>query len=369
MLDDQCSIYQSSTGAVNGLLFQSSADCIKILDRAGNVVELNPGGVAALELDDAAQMTGKHWATFWPSDSQDLVADAVARAMEGRRAQFSAFCPTARGGERWWDVVLSPIFDGAGEVFQLMVVSRDVTDIVLARMALQEANQRKDEFLALLSHELRNPLAAAGMAASVLQTQSLAPARVAEIGKLVERQVQHMSRLAEDLLDVSRLTRGDIRLALESVDMRDVVRAALEQLHAGIAAKSQRLTVDLGEQSCVVLGDRTRLVQIIGNVVSNAVRYTPGHGLIALAMDCQDGQVTITVKDNGVGIAAEELPTLFELYKQAGQLDIRKSGGLGIGLALVRSLLDLHGGTITAHSDGAGRGSTFILSIPAAAST
>lgn len=365
MNDDNCNVYQANSGGFNPLLFESSADCIKIIDLEGRLVQLNPGGIDALELDDPTQLDGKYWADFWPEDTRDTVHAAVRGALSGERANFGAFCPTSKGSERWWDVVVSPIRDSGGAVSQLMVVSRDVTDLHLARVALQDANRRKDEFLALLSHELRNPLAAAGMAATVLQTQSLSASRVNEIGKLVERQVQHMSRLAEDLLDVSRVTRGDIRLQLERVDMNDVIRAALEQLNAAINAREHVLAFTACSDACHVMGDRTRLIQVVGNVVGNAVRYTPPGGSIALDLARSADAIRLDVHDSGMGIAAEDIPALFELYKKASHADERKSG-LGIGLALVRSILELHQGTVEACSEGPGKGSTFTLTLPAA---
>lgn len=367
MLDDSCSLYQASAGGFNAQLFQSSADCIKVLDAEGRVTHLNPGGVTALELDDPAFLQGKSWVDFWPEETKGTVARAVERGLAGEKFQFAAFCPTSKGSERWWDVVVTPIMDGERAVSQLMVVSRDVTDLHLARTGLLDANRRKDEFLALLSHELRNPLSAAGMGATVLQTQapSLTPTRVAEIGNLIQRQVAHMSRLAEDLLDVSRLTRGDVSLKMEPIDLKDVVRAVVEQLHPNYAAKNQELSVRQCDEACLVLGDKTRLVQLVGNIVANSVRYTPHTGFIDIVLARSDSTVQLSVTDSGVGIAAADIPTLFELYKQGTRNHgERKSGGLGIGLALVRSLVELHGGSVSARSDGPGLGSTFTVEIP-----
>lgn len=367
MLEDQCTTYHTETGGLDAQLFQSSADCIKILDLQGCVIGLNPGGVQALELDDANFLHGKTWADFWPPETRTQVLASVAAGIAGERSQFAAFGPTSKGAARWWDVVVTPIFDQPPRVSRLMVVSRDVTDIHLARTALQDANRRKDEFLALLAHELRNPLSAAGMAATVLQTQShvLAPQRVVEIGKLIERQVGHMSRLAEDLLDVSRVSRGDISLNMQPVDMKDVLKAALEQLQMSYTAKQQHVTWSACPQPCIVTGDQTRLIQIVGNVLANAVRYTPAQGRISLALTRTDGDVSLSVTDTGVGIAPERMATLFDLYSKGEHAGQRKGGGLGIGLALVRSLIELHGGSVAAYSEGQDCGSTFTLRIPA----
>lgn len=367
MLDNSCNRYQASTGGFNAQLFQSSADCIKILDLDGRVVDLNKGGVSALELDDPAFLNGQMWSDFWPEESKPTVNRAVADGRWGKSAKFAAFCPTSRGSSRWWDVVLTPILDEQGTVSQLMVVSRDVTELHLARVALQDANRRKDEFLALLSHELRNPLSAASMAATVLQTQSqaLTPTRVAEIGNLIQRQVSHMSSMAEDLLDVSRVTRGDVSLKMAPVQLNDVVREVLEQLQPTYAAKGQQVESRLCE-TCVVLGDKTRLVQVVGNLLANSIRYTPKDGHIGISLERASDSVTLAITDTGIGISPADLPTLFDLYKQGARADNeRKSGGLGIGLALVRSLVELHGGSVAAFSEGAGSGSTFTVEFPA----
>jgi PAS domain S-box-containing protein len=366
MLDQQCSLYQGSSGGVNVQLFQSSADCIKVLDAHGRVVDLNPGGVQALQLDDPLFLHGKLWVEFWPDETRPIVLGAIAAALGGGRGQFGAFCPTAKGEARWWDVVVTPIHDDQGQVSQLMVVSRDVTDIYLARSALQASDQRKDEFLALLAHELRNPLSAAGMAATLLQTQALSADRVAEIGKLIARQVAHMSRLAEDLLDVSRLTRGDISVNMLPVDMGEVVRVAVEQVQARCAEKRQQVAVTAGDAPCVVLGDKTRLIQIVGNLLANAVRYTPEQGSIALHLTRSGAEVALAVSDTGVGIPPDQIATLFDLYTRVDRADASASAGLGIGLALVRRLVELHGGSVTAFSAGTGRGSTFTIALPAA---
>lgn len=367
MIDSNCSMNQASAGGFDARLFQSSADCIKILDMHGRVTEINPGGVQALELDDEKLLHGREWSEFWPEEVKESVAVAVSHGLAGERSQFAAYCPTFKGTSRWWDVVVTPIRDDKNEVRQLMVISRDMTDLHLARIALLDAMRRKDEFLALVAHELRNPLAAAGMASTVLQTQELPSSRITEIGHLIQRQVAHMSRLAEDLLDISRLTRGDLSIKLEPVELKEVIGAVLEQLQPTYTAKGQQVQTTLCEDKTIVLGDKMRLIQVVGNIVGNAVRYTPQGGWIDIILSYSDARVSLSVADSGIGIDVEAIPTLFDLFKQGKDIahKERKSDGLGIGLAIVRNLIERHGGNVSASSQGAGQGSSFVIDLPA----
>lgn len=229
---------------------------------------------------------------------------------------------------------------------------------------LQKADVRKDEFLAILAHELRNPLAAAGLAASVLEATPAPAERVAQLGQVVSRQVGHMSRLVEDLLDVSRVTRGLVAIDKKIVDMRTIVQAAAEQLGPVIKFKSHQLVLSLPDEACLVSGDATRLIQVGTNLIGNAARYTPDGGRISVTLLSTDDTVTFQVMDNGLGIDPELLPRLFDLYVQAERSNEGRIGGLGIGLTLVKSISELHDATVTAKSDGKGLGSTFAVNFP-----
>lgn len=229
---------------------------------------------------------------------------------------------------------------------------------------LQSADVRKDEFLAILAHELRNPLAAAGMAANFLESAPLPAERVVQLGQVVSRQVDHMSRLVEDLLDVSRVTRGLVGIDKKVVDMRTITQTALEQLGPTIKAKSHQLVLSVPDEACLVSGDAIRLVQIATNLIGNAARYTPDGGRISVTLQIADNTVTLAITDNGVGIDPDLLPRLFDLYVQAERSTDSRSGGLGIGLTLVKSIAELHDGTVTANSVGRGLGSTFTVSFP-----
>ncbi len=366
MLEAQCTTYLLPTGEIDAQLFESSLDCIKMVDLHGRITQINPGAVEVLELGSPDDICGGPWLALWPEESHQLVADAIAAAIRGERTQFAAYSPTAKGSPRWWDVIVSPVRSAAGDIHTLMAVSRDVTEIYLARQALRDADVRKDEFLAILAHELRNPLSAAGMAATVLETQTLDAGRTVQLGKLIGRQVGHMSRLVEDLIDISRVSRGLIVLTRQPVDMRAVIEDAVEQLHALVTEKGHVLTLSMTDADCTVAGDRTRLLQVISNIFGNAIRYTPAGGRIAIDMSRTPDAVVIVLSDTGMGIHAERMAELFGLFTQANRTNDRNGSGLGLGLALVQKLVELHDGTVTGFSRGEGQGSAFTVTLPAA---
>lgn len=232
--------------------------------------------------------------------------------------------------------------------------------------SLLSADQRKDEFLSMLSHELRGPLSATTMAVEILRRPPYSAEQTERMSQLIGRQAAHMSQLVEDLLDVSRISRGLVSVEKSTIDMADVVAAAIEQVSPAADAKHHQMTVSVPEMPCMVYGDRTRMVQVVSNLLGNAVRYTPGPGKIALSLEIRGASVALTVSDNGIGILPEIIPSLFTLYVQADSASLSKSGGLGLGLALVKSLVEIHGGTVTASSAGLGHGSSFKVVLPAA---
>ncbi len=231
-------------------------------------------------------------------------------------------------------------------------------EVEQARRSLHDADRRKDEFLAMLAHELRNPLAPISMAAQLLKHDPANPARLQQTCQIIERQVNHMTSLLDDLLDVSRVTGGKAQLARELHDMRSIVDQALEQVRPLINARGHHLTLDLAERDTTVCGDGTRLVQAVANLLDNAARYTAPGGDVWIRLAAHTDKVILTVRDSGVGIDGALLPHVFDLFIQGERRADRPEGGLGLGLALVRSLAQRHGGDVSAHSDGPGRGST-----------
>jgi signal transduction histidine kinase len=230
---------------------------------------------------------------------------------------------------------------------------------------LREADRRKDEFLAMLAHELRNPLAPIRNAVHVMKLLDTPDPNVRRSRDMIERQVQHLARLVDDLLEVSRITSGKIKLYKEPVDLAAVVARAVETSRPLIDARRHRLTVTLPPQTVCVEGDVTRLAQVLANLLNNAAKYTPDGGQIWLTAEAAGGEAVVRVRDTGMGIAADLLPTLFELFTQGDRSLARSEGGLGIGLTLVKRLVEMHGGRVEVSSAGPGKGSEFTVRLPA----
>jgi len=233
-----------------------------------------------------------------------------------------------------------------------------------ARVQAERLSHTKDEFLAMLAHELRNPLAPISSSASLLSMQFKDEPRIRQTSTIISRQVRHMSRLIDDLLDVSRVTRGLVKLKLGVVDFRDIVSGALDQARPLIEEKGHGVAVALPPGPVHVRGDQTRLVQSVTNILNNAAKYTQKGGHIALALEDDGRHMRLTVSDNGSGMPAELLPNVFDLFTQGARTLARSQGGLGLGLTLVKRLVELHQGEVSAHSEGVGMGSRFTLSLP-----
>ena len=240
----------------------------------------------------------------------------------------------------------------------------DITDRKRAEDEIRMAARRREEFLAMLSHELRNPLSAVVNAARVMRAPTVKPETIDKARQIVERQSRHMARLLDDLLDVSRITRGGIELRKEDLDLRDVIRTAIESLAPVFEERKSQLHTDMPDEVLPVRGDSARVQQIVVNLLSNAARYSPPGGPIYLSATADGGSVLLKVKDRGRGISPSMLSDIFELFVQDGQGLERSTGGLGIGLTLVRQIVELHGGEVHAHSDGPGNGSEFVVRLP-----
>ncbi len=246
-------------------------------------------------------------------------------------------------------------------------LEREIAERKRFEQELQEADRRKDEFLAMLSHELRNPLAAISNVAHVMKASPAIDPQLRWARDVLGRQTGHLTRLIDDLLDVSRITRGKVTLRREPLELKSVVAAAVETTRMLINQRGHTLQVDVPEEPIPVLGDRVRLTQVVDNVLTNAAKYTEEGGKITVSLETSagaPGEAVIRVKDTGVGIAADMLPNLFQLFRRADDSLARSEGGLGIGLALARGLVEMHGGNIEAISDGPGTGSEFVIRLP-----
>ncbi len=601
-------------------IFESSPDCVKLLDTGGHILSMNRNGLCAMEIDDFSRFAGQSWASLWPEAARASVAAALRAALEGGSGNFQAFCPTAKGTPRWWDVIVTPVLRSDGTVEKILSISRDVTDVrnandelrasrerlhmatdaaelglwtwdpvadsvrwendrpyeilglpvasgpvnaayfsahilypddraafaaatsnavhngarfhfqgrivrpdgelrwvefhgrmervasgagrnlvgtvsdittrkqaeealfdsreqlekiisqaatgvvqaddqcritlvnqkycemlgypehelmgrslidvtapssvaltssalqtlagggvpqviekqylrkdgtalwatssvsalrgpdgrfqglvaivvdvterKLAEEQLRDADRRKDEFLAMLAHELRNPLAPIGAAAELLKLGNSDQARVRQTSEIISRQVGHMTNLVDDLLDVSRVTRGLVSLDSAPLELRAIVDDAVEQAAPLMQAKRHRFSLQLDAMPTTVMGDHKRLVQIVSNLLNNAAKYTPAGGVIALRTVAEAERVLLTVSDNGIGIEPALARRVFDLFAQAEHTPDRSSGGLGLGLALVKHLVELHGGAVACTSAGPGHGSTFSVALP-----
>jgi signal transduction histidine kinase/ActR/RegA family two-component response regulator len=232
--------------------------------------------------------------------------------------------------------------------------------------ALKRADKRKDEFVAMLAHELRNPLAPIMTGAEILLLGVHEDPLVERTGHIIGNQARHMARIIDDLLDISRITRGQVQLKLETIDLAEVVAVALEQIRPLIDASHHHLTLDVPPGPLPVRGDRARLVQVVSNLLNNAAKYTPDGGYLELRVRLEADELHLTVADNGTGVDPELMPEIFDLFTQGDRSADRRQGGLGLGLALVKSLLQLHGGRVTAESPGLGKGSRFNVYLPCA---
>ena len=248
----------------------------------------------------------------------------------------------------------------------LQVVVQDITERVRLEGERAEAARRKDEFLALLSHELRNPLAPIGSVLDALRLGAVVEDQLPRLYGILERQFKQLVRLVDDLLDVSRISRGDIRIVKAPCDLSDILNQALETSEPQIRDGRHEVDVSFPATPCLIDGDAVRLTQVFSNLLNNAAKYTADGGRITVAIERCETRVQVSVRDTGIGIAEEDLPHVFEAFHRAGRVadDSPNPGGLGLGLCLVKRLVELHGGQVTAHSAGLGTGSRLIVELP-----
>jgi len=317
-----------------------------------------------------AKVDGDGWESFLhPEDREAYLA--IYRDALARRGPFEVHARFRRrdGEYRWMKSVGRPRFSPGGQLVGYVGWSFDVTDLKTAEAALRQADRNKNQFLAMLAHELRGPLAPLRNAVHLVGATTLDQSQLQWAHETMERQITHISRLIDDLLDVSRITQGKIQLRKQTVDLASVLAGAVEQVEPMISARRQQFSLGAPALPVYLEGDPVRLEQIVSNLLTNASKFTPSGGKIELTAGLADravapGMAEIRIADNGNGISPDMLPRVFDLFAQADSSLERSQGGLGIGLTLVQKLVDLHGGTIQARSEGPGRGSEFVVRLP-----
>jgi two-component system CheB/CheR fusion protein len=311
-----------------------------------------------------ADLVGRHIGETNRNEAYLAQVDWVYR--QGRPADFQLAVPH---GERVLHYLcfIRPHKDDQGRIERVLGASVDVTTLTEIREELQRENERKDAFLATLAHELRNPMAPIRYAVALLERNE-APALRQQAVDIISRQSAHMARLLDDLLDVSRITRNAIELKHEVIDLRRVAEQAVELARPASAEQQLRLTLSLPVEPVLIDGDVTRLLQVLGNLLDNAAKYTDGPGEVVVRLDHEGQQARLSVSDTGIGIRPDQRRQVFQLFSQLGQPG-KSRGGLGIGLAVVKQLVELHGGEVDVHSEGEGLGSCFVVRLPTVAAS
>jgi PAS domain S-box-containing protein len=310
------------------------------------------------------ELAGWRWESVLdPVDAARVVAGWQSALASGKPWEDTFRLRRQDGTLRWFLSRALPLEDAEGRVVRWFGTNVDVDAHKRAEDQYHAASRAKDEFLAILGHELRNPLAPILTALDLVRTRT--PGAFPRELTVIERQVKHMVRLVDDLLDVSRIAGGKVDLELAPVELNDVVTRAMEMVSPLIEAKAHYVSVSVPESGLAVNGDPVRLAQVLANLLTNAAKYTPSGGSITVAAAREGATVSLRIRDSGVGISAEMLPQVFELFSQERQTLARSGGGLGLGLAIVQSLVEMHGGRVMARSEGLDKGSEFVLELPA----
>jgi PAS domain S-box-containing protein len=334
------------------------------LDSDGRIASWN-AGAERIKGYKAEEVLGKHFSLFYTPEAlaQGKPERLLRAAIEHGSVEDEDWRMRKDGRRFWANAVITALFNAEGELRGFAKVTRDMTDRRQIDK-LQEADRLKNEFLALLAHELRNPLAPIRSAIHVLGSPVAADDELARARAIAERQIQHMSRLLDDLLDVARVSQGKLELRREVIEVSRIVRRAVEAEQPFIQTQGLALTVDAPAEGLGVDADPTRLQQILTNLLNNAAKYTESGGRIWLTAEAEGDHVVLRVRDSGIGIDPPAIPRLFQLFEQGERRMERSAGGVGVGLALVKRLVEMHGGSVHAFSAGLGRGSEFAVRLP-----
>jgi PAS domain S-box-containing protein len=353
-------------------IVESSDDAIVSKTLEGRILSWN-AGAARIFGYQPHEVIGKPITIIVPPELFHEERQILEKIARGERIDHFDTTRVTKDGRRIAiSLTVSPVRDSNGRVIGASKVARDISERKRAEQALQhsqdalrEADRRKDEFLALLAHELRNPLAPIRYALAVNRNGGRTAEQRRQAEEVIERQVTHMSRLLDDLLDVSRITRGTLELKKAPTTLSAVITAAIETARPVLTIKHHTLSVELPKEPVRLEADAVRLAQVFSNLLINAAKYTDQGGQVRLEARREGEYVAVSIRDNGIGIAADMLPRLFTMFTQASTAATRAEGGLGVGLSLVRGLVTLHGGTVVARSEGPGKGSEFVVRLPA----
>ncbi|MES2189025.1 MAG: PAS domain-containing protein [Pseudomonadota bacterium] len=349
----------------------STPDFVYVFDTDHRALYAND---ALLKTWGVADVRGKKWMDLgyeqWHADMHDRELDQVIQTKAAIRGEIPF---NGTSGKRMYDYIFAPVFDEHGEVVAVAGTTRDITDRQAAEQSIQEqatrlaaSDRAKDDFLATLSHELRNPLAPLRNSISLLRRGGLEGDKLTKIHGIMERQVNHLIRLVDDLLEVSRISRGVLSLRSEQVELAAMVKTAVETSNPLIQSAGHRLVLDIPPEPLWVQGDPVRLAQVLSNLLNNAASYTDAGGSITVKVGRKGNNVCVGVKDTGIGMDPGSISHMFEMFSRGNRDSARNQGGLGIGLALARRLTEMHHGTLEARSEGLGKGTEFTICLPLA---
>jgi PAS domain S-box-containing protein len=348
------------------LLMENVKDyAIFMLDPQGRVVTWNIGAERALGYKEG-EIVGQPFARiFTPEDvEQDQPELELRVAADKGRVEDERWHVRKDGTRFWASGVVTPLWGEGGTLRGFAKILRDITERKKTEEELADANRRKDEFLAMLGHELRNPLAPVLNAVQIIQQEGGDRPAVKQAAAMIDRQLRRIVRLVDDLLDVSRITKGKIQLRPRREQLGAIVTHALESVRPLIESRKHELSLALPAEAVWLDADPDRLEQVLANLLNNAAKYTEPGGHIRLSVEREGQQAVVRVKDTGIGIRSDMLPRIFDLFVQSDRALDRAQGGLGIGLTLVRKLVEMHGGTAEGFSDGVGKGSEFVVRLP-----
>jgi PAS domain S-box-containing protein len=353
---------RDETAARLASIVESSDDAIVSKDLDGYVTSWNAAAERMFGYE-AAAIIGKHITIIIPVERRAEEDHVISEIRQGRRVQHFETVRCRRDGSLVdVSLTISPIYSN-GQIIGASKIARDITEQKRLRQAAADASRAKDEFLATLSHELRTPLNTVLGYTHMLQNGSLHPPVLEKALEAISRNAEVLTRLVNDVLDVSQIVTGKMHLNLRRCDLAAVVREAIETIGPAIAAKGQHLQVELPD-GMIITGDPDRLRQAVWNLLSNAAKFTPVGGAITVRGEAGGNGLLLEITDTGSGISANALPRIFERFWQADATHTRGYGGLGLGLSLVRHFVELHGGTVAAHSEGLDKGARFVVRLP-----